>query len=340
MEQEQYTREQTIIIILLCILLHLLFIGIFFFWQHSDNRQEINLSAQYEKRIEQLLEKQTKEPLTPQEEKEIFEWVNGQEKGNASVIFENEPEDEQGQPDGIEKGFTIEKPTEESTVDTATEPSPEEIEKEQEVQKPEPTPPIIEETLEDAATTMASSIESAPKIIEKKPVKSSASIKKEQKKSEEKQSVTLADITKGLVQKMHHSSDHLVNAINGKTGKVTEEQLRYERYFKKISYHFSNSDRIHRSNHIDALMKARDQIRDSMNIHIALNRDGSILDVRLASSCGSKVIDDYYMFVFKDASSSFPTVPNFLPAPLRFGYTIGVQQHAQQSSSPIRFTMS
>ncbi|MDR3549879.1 MAG: hypothetical protein P4L31_00560 [Candidatus Babeliales bacterium] len=348
MEQEQYTREQIIIIILLCLLLHILFVGIFFFWQHSSDRQDFNLSQQYEKRIEQLFEKQTKEPLTPQEEKELFEWVNGQEKGNASILFDDNIQDEQGQPDGDQQGNAIEMPTEETPTDKNAEPAPDQAVEEKLQDAPEPKElESPKEKIEDkdATTTMPISPKELPQAVKTQaqkitPADKPKKVTEQKMQDDSRQSVTLADITKGLVQKMSNSSDHLVNAINGKDGKVTQEQLRYERYFKKISYHFTNSDKIHRSNHIDALMKARDQIRSSMNIQIALNRDGSILDVRLASSCGSKVIDDYYMFVFKDASSSFPTVPSFLPAPLRFGYTIGVQQHAQQSTSPIRFTMS
>lgn len=348
MEQEQYSREQVIIIILLCLLLHILFIGIFFFWQHSDSRAELNLSQQYEKKIEQLFEKQTKEPLTPEEEKELFEWVNGQEKGNASVIFDDNIQDEQGQPDGNQEGNAIEKPTDQAPTDKNAEPAPDVAaeEKPQDTPKPKELETPKEKIEEkDSATTMPSNLEDLLQKIKTQaqkttPADKSPKVTEQKMQEDSRQSVTLADITKGLVQKMSHSSDHLVNAINGKDGKVTQEQLRYERYFKKISYHFTNSDRIHRSNNIDALMKARSQIRNAMNIHIALNRDGTILDVRLATSCGSKVIDDYYMFVFKDASTSFPTVPSFLPAPLRFGYTIGVEQHAQQSSSPIRFTMN
>ena len=340
MEHEQTSREQIVIIVLLCLLLHVLFVALFFFWQHADHVREMSLAQQYEQRMEELLKKQTQTPLTPEEEKELFEWVNGQAKGNAAVIFESEPMEEQGQPEGVEEGAIVHTPSQEELLqekplDTMPlqETSFDKEEKQVVIQEQKATQELIERT--EKTTLATAEPEEKVQPQEKAPEKKATT----QPEARSAKKINLAQITKGLVQKMHNESKHLVNAVNGKDGKITEEQLRYERYFKKVEWHFNNSDRIHRSTHLEALMKAREKINGSAQIFIALNRNGSLAELKLVSSCGAKVIDEYFMFIVKDAASSFPTVPSFLPAPFKFHYIIGMQV-SQQSTSPIRFTMS
>jgi len=359
MEQEQYSREQIIIIIVLCLLLHVVFLSLFFVFQHQDVDQEKKLSLAYDKKMEQLLEKQTQQTLTEEEKKELFEWVAGQAKGNASVVFENEPIDEQGEPDGKDDALSLEKADRElAGADAGKE---EEIKEQLELTQAQPQP-IIEKQQKQTAPEQElpeprhitaqelTTITTAADLISMAKDNPSTSFRENEKQEKKQQTqttpqqtsepakkLTLADITKGLVQKIKNNSDHLVNALSEKTGVASAEQIKYERYLKKLEWHISNSDRIHRRDYIDNLASAKTQPLNNLKLYLALNRDGSISELELITSCGIKVIDDYFLFIFRDASTSFPSVPHFLPAPFRCCYLVGLQS---EQTAPFRFTIS
>jgi len=358
-EQEQYPRETIILIILLCLLLHIIFLTSLFFLYHDTNtfeNKQTELQVAYDKKMEQLLEKQTKEPLTKEEQKELFEWVSGQAKGNASVIFENEPMDEQGEEDGKEEVSNIVKasPYAKATEDRELAEPVHSDAKEEKPNKDLLAKTTQEQFIEDAPEKQSlekilspeiTSLTTAADLIPMAKPTTTTSMQQKDKQqvidqetsSSPEKKVSLADITKGLVQKLNHQSDHLVNALSEKTGHVSAEQIRYERYFKKIEWHFNNSEKIHRSSYINSLAAASKQIKGPLKIYLALNRNGSLLDLKIIQSCGAPVIDDYFIFILRDASSSFPPVPNFLPAPLPFTYSMGIEA---EQKSPIRFTIT
>jgi len=62
---------------------------------------------------------------------------------------------------------------------------------------------------------------------------------------------------------------------------------------------------------------------DTVHVLLSLNQDGSLKHCHISKTSGNRDLDSFTLFIFNDASSSFPPVPNYLPHnPFTINYVI------------------
>lgn len=126
--------------------------------------------------------------------------------------------------------------------------------------------------------------------------------------------ITLAHITKGFLEQLKNKGDHAVTMKGDPNHLPTDEQLKHERYLQRLQWCLQNSMKIHQHRYT-----AQQSVKTSLDIYIALDRDGILKELILARSSGIKELDEFMLFVFEDASSGFPSVPLFFKKEL---YTV------------------
>ena len=132
--------------------------------------------------------------------------------------------------------------------------------------------------------------------------------KKSQKPAHtQKQLPSLAQLTQGFLnQRKEQSGNYNISMIGMKRGIPSDEQMKYERYLQKLSWCLQNSFKIH--NH----KEPRVSNITTPHIFFVLNRDGTLAQISLKKSSGNLYVDQYVLFVFRDASESFPPIPSYL----------------------------
>lgn len=124
-----------------------------------------------------------------------------------------------------------------------------------------------------------------------------------------KTKLTLSQLTQGFLNNNSKTQgSHAVTMIGKKNTAPTDEQLKYERYLERIHLCLQNCYAINREK-----CPYSHEKQLTAKIFLALNRDGTIYNLALANSCGNNRIDSFFLYVFRDASSSFPPVPTYLP---------------------------
>lgn len=129
---------------------------------------------------------------------------------------------------------------------------------------------------------------------------------------QKKSSLTLAQLTSGFIAHMANKPGDSAVSINGdKNKKPTAEQLIFERYQEKTYHCLLQSNNRYNNRYPDI---AKYQTLE-LQILVTYHANGLAQNISLLSSSGHKEFDDYCMFIFKDASTSFPPVPpSFLKA--------------------------
>jgi len=134
-------------------------------------------------------------------------------------------------------------------------------------------------------------------------------------KTQSPKKVTLADITKGFMNfarqqeaVRHSNSNHLVHIKGKNIGQATAEQLKHERYIKKLFDCIETSFNLHRRKfrftqppHTDPLC---------MSALVDLNKQGQIVAMNILTQSHNTQFDMFMTKVVKDASRSFPPVPS------------------------------
>jgi outer membrane biosynthesis protein TonB len=229
------------------------------------------------------------------------------------------------------------------SFDEASEDRPELIEdttkeKEQLPKKEKITESIIPEEKKEitkdkpTATIQDTEIKPAPskKIIQQKttppkphaqnPKQLAAPVRRSLGEGGPKPPLTLAQLSQGFLNHVKDEGKHAIHMLGKKGGTPSDEQIKYERYLQKLSWCLQNSfninnDRFPRSASGD----------DSLQVLLALNKDGSLKDCRISKTSGNRDLDFFTLFIFKDASTSFPPVPQYLPHdPFAINYIIMV----------------
>jgi hypothetical protein len=119
--------------------------------------------------------------------------------------------------------------------------------------------------------------------------------------------ITLAQLTQGfLEQRKEDSGIHGISMIGKNHGMPTDEQMKYERYLQKLSWCLQNSFTINQSR------MPFISINNSVYLFFALDRDGILKQAIITKSSGNKLWDNFILFIFRDASSSFPPVPGYI----------------------------
>ena len=144
----------------------------------------------------------------------------------------------------------------------------------------------------------------------------------------QKRKLTLADLAKGFLTHLKNEGQDALKMYGKKGAKATQEQLKLQRYVQKIVWQLENSMRIHRGR-----LKITRELETELYIYLALNRNGTLKELKLSKSSGIREIDNFYMFIFKDASTSFPPVPSYLPGnPLKLNFHAPINTYRQRFS--------
>ncbi len=183
------------------------------------------------------------------------------------------------------------------------------------------------ETIKDkpAATIQNTEIKpTAPKkVIPQKllqPKSSFAKATADRQPSGPKPPLTLAQLSQGFLNHVKHEGNHAIHMLGKKNGTPSDEQIKYERYLQKLSWCLQNSFNIHNDRFPPS---ARDV--DSVQVLLALNKDGTLKQCRISKTSGNRELDYFTLFIFNDASTSFPPVPEYLPHdPFAINYIIMV----------------
>jgi len=136
--------------------------------------------------------------------------------------------------------------------------------------------------------------------------------------TQQKNKPTLAQLTNGFLHATRTNGSHGVTMLGKKNATPTDEQLKYERYLERLKNCLHSTLAIHRE-------KFPPNTGNDLTTHIllALNKDGSIKALTVEQSSGDLRLDAFLLFIFRDASSSFPPVPSYLPHdPFTMGYIV------------------
>lgn len=119
---------------------------------------------------------------------------------------------------------------------------------------------------------------------------------------------TLAQLTQGFLESKDEGGRCSVKMIGNRKGMPTSEQMKYEMYLQKLGVCCQNSFAINQKR-----LPSYDSSIATVGIYLAINRDGTIKQLHVLKSSGDIHIDHFVLFVIRDASSSFPPVPRYLP---------------------------
>lgn len=126
--------------------------------------------------------------------------------------------------------------------------------------------------------------------------------------SSPKKPPTLAQLTKGFLEHIKNEGKDRIT-IEGQEGITpTADQLKHERYIEKLSWCLQNSFKINRDK-----FPVTNPIKTMVKVYLALNKNGTVQELHIVESSGNQLLDRFTQFVFQDASSSFPPVPQYLP---------------------------
>ena len=122
-----------------------------------------------------------------------------------------------------------------------------------------------------------------------------------------KQIPSLAQLTQGVLNYVKDEGQYAVSMVGKKGGVPSDEQMKYERFLQKLGHCLQTAFSINNDKFPQC-----DPSVSSIEIFLALNKDGTLHNLRLVKTSGDPRVDAFMMFAFRDASSSFPTVPHYL----------------------------
>lgn len=178
---------------------------------------------------------------------------------------------------------------------------------------PEEKPEPIQEKIEVAEEKNIIPVE---QTIVKEKQKSRTPRKSTKKKP--KPPITLAQLTQGFLNHLKNEGSHAIHMLGKKNGKPSDEQIKYERYLEKLSWCLQNSFNIYNNR-----LPGSARLEDTVHVLLSLNKDGSLKHCHVSQTSGNRDLDSFTLFIFKDASTSFPPVPQYLPHdPFTINYII------------------
>lgn len=141
-----------------------------------------------------------------------------------------------------------------------------------------------------------------------------------QQLSAPKPPLTLAQLTQGFLNHIKNEGNHTIHMLGKKNGRPSDEQIKYERYLQKLSWCLQNSFNIHNDR-----FPSSANMNDTVQVLLALNKDGSMKHCHISRTSGNRDLDHFTLFIFNDASTSFPPVPQYLPHnPFTMNYIVMV----------------
>lgn len=287
------SRNLTIVAFLLSFLFHLS--SILYVFSQKTYKQSLSNNEQDKLHIEEFHKQQPKQAP----------WVNTRARASnfgAPVFFEDEPEK------------ALEKELEEIKANP-----PEDFSEEAKTIEPIKSPidtfnksdkqnTIIAQPTISSLPQSTSRQVTIPKKVQTNQTISKKALPKSNILNIPKPPLTLAQLTQGFLnQKKETAGSHGISMIGMKDGLPTAEQMKYERYLQKISWCLDNSMKINSNKYPPFAQQS------PTYLFFVLNRDGMLQDLYVKKSCGNTSIDQFYVFIFRDASSSFPPLPSYLP---------------------------
>ena len=305
METIRRKRRSIIIAFILSLLFHASLM-IYLLWQRTDPINNMPIPTP-----EEIIKRETKQNDNS--------WVETKARASnfgAPVFFEDEPAFAEATADRPQQE-TIEKPEIDAQPENKQEdPETNSPELERNIDIPDPeeiSTPLPQQ--KDTTTTQPPRRTRAPREKKEEPVQRQPQktapqpAQRQPSPPNSKQLPTLAQLTQGFMNHVKHSDgQHLVSMIGSKKGLPSDEQMKYERYLQKLNACITTSFSIHRGG-----FSSSSRIENDTWILIVLNKDGTPKQISLRQSSGNKELDAFILLVIRDASSSFPPVPHYLP---------------------------
>jgi outer membrane biosynthesis protein TonB len=295
----QHTKKIIFLAFLLSLLFHSSSVIIVFF---EKNKQQSLLQLSPEEQQKEL------EQTIKQKE----EWAETKARagnfGGAPVMFVDDP-DEQTEPSIAPEKIKDEvEHLQENKPEKSIEENKEIIEEHDEISFLPQS--YLDEATKDRQTSLSTMPPQDKKIIPKKaPQKKTSTISQiKQATSKPKPPLTLAQLTQGFLDHMKNEGSHAIHMLGKKSGRPSDEQIKYERYLQKLSWCLQNSYHIHQHRFPPSA-----NLDDKVHVLLSLNKDGSLKHCQIAKTSGNRDLDNFTLFIFNDASSSFPPVPHYLP---------------------------
>jgi len=132
-----------------------------------------------------------------------------------------------------------------------------------------------------------------------------------QKPKPPKKKLTLADITKGFSDYTQKQGINLVQYVNSAKGVPTDEQIKRERYTRKLFDCFDILMKIKR-NTLVLTQKVSPNHLFKITVNYVINKNGSLHYIKVLKTSGIHEVDNFIVDLIKEASSSFPPVPSYL----------------------------
>jgi outer membrane biosynthesis protein TonB len=163
--------------------------------------------------------------------------------------------------------------------------------------KPAPQPPAKPRTQAPAKTQMQRN----------KPTTKTSPAQVMAKKQPASKQLSLAQLAQGFVDHMQHEGDYTISMSGNASAKATETQLKVGRFLQRIIGAIQNSWRANTTHY--PLSKP---VIASIHFTIVINKNGTLNKVGIDRSSGNYLIDNYIKRIIQDASSSFPSIPDYM----------------------------
>jgi len=126
------------------------------------------------------------------------------------------------------------------------------------------------------------------------------------------------------------NSNHVVTVIGGTRGQATAEQLKHERYIKKLFDCFDIALKLHARTFRFTQVPRTDVMH--VVVHMDIYKTGQLASLSIRESSGNTQFDLLVKKVIEDASRSFPPVPssfatNIYSVPIQFGLPTAMLMH-------------
>jgi outer membrane biosynthesis protein TonB len=329
--QPSLSKKTKFIILLIIILLHLLFL--IFFVGSEFNFLPTSPLGQKVKELHKKVHKQE-----PEEE----QWATLKSRAmqmSAPVILVDDPADN----DGTAKNTESEQTASQDTTDTHSEDvlKPDSADTDT-IKKEEPQEPIqaaavdiprtedtslIQQKIEEQITVSSSVLPHSPpssSVDDKKAPsqqvqkKRSAPTKPRKNMNAQKtpsrgashqraSKLSLAQLAQGFVDHMQHEGDYTISMSGHANAKATESQLRIGRFLQRIIGSIQSSWKANLQRY--PLSYA---VVVSIHFTIVINKNGTLNKVGIDKSSGNPSIDNYIKLIIQDASTSFPSIPDYM----------------------------
>lgn len=191
-----------------------------------------------------------------------------------------------------------------------------------------------ESAKEESLTTCASEISRALTAL---PITQNAPPRKKRpRKAKAAQSqFTLADLARGFVTQMpemgrfgQSGGNYDANMQGTRTGKATAKQIMTRHYLEKIFVCIQNSFRVNKNKFP---LSSFDRSPQPTSVAMTLDKKGAIVDLRIVESSSNGDLDRFLLFVFKDATGTYPCIPDALDVticPVVYNNVLGLLQNS------------